>query len=771
MKKAYLFFAPVVLAMGLYFTFSTGNTLVSGEADSASLGSPTAGAPVIHRILDEQDHELWRSGQTQDFALQAGQTITLEGENFGNGPDVDLSKVMVGKVRALERDLTMMLGETKIHLKEFPHLNRVQYVEGQKPEQFGGETWPQTWKKDIVSWNPQQITFRVPMTASQGPIVVQVQKKGAKVQSLGEPGKAHLIPDPIFERAPEDARSKPSLTVDAVGAASLSNAVPVKINNPAFAEQVKRGEALYWAFDYNMGLTQHLVHIDWWSILEGNSDDPFKGGKFDSYEGMGAIKITPDVIIPEIARQKYQFTPSPMPMPVKTALLGRRLENVNTYPTKYVGYVWADSIDPLKPVKPQSYIGFNCASCHAREVTYEAAPGKFVKQVFPGIPNQKWSMKFAALGDMTAVRGGEANPDTVKPSSTYGYFDLVKGFKSTETVDKRPLLYYLYPGTADMTLARTSLEDYTFYKNDFFFSPTAISIITRHTPLRRALSRTEAISGFEGSYIHAQEPDGALGAISKKSMQDFTSFMSTLDQNDPLLVKIGMYEWLQKKNKLSDIGSVSEAEFIQKGPYAYPTLAQHLKQGQQVFNQACLRCHQNNFGTYTDENMMAIKDIGSYFSPTAWIRQMNAIRTAPLRDLYWVQARGLLHDGSLRIPANSNDKDFSDSLQVLVQHERCDQNSDLYKKLYTLNEATFRIPKGTPQQERAIRQQHYFVDLPNATQEQAKYLYWDYQSMRKNFGKLEYGAAQATPLPATPHPYCVDKENDAEDLVYYLLSL
>jgi len=769
MNKIYLSFAFLFLAAGMYTTIHLSNrTEVSGEMENASLGNPT---PAIRRITDETGRELWRADQKQDFALQAGQIITLEGENFGNGPDVDLSKVMFGKVRALERDLTMALGETKVKLEEFPHLNRVQYVETLKPDQFGGESWPQVWKKDILRWSPTQITLHVPTTASQGPILIQVQKKTSKVQSLAEPGKPHLIPDPVFERVPEDPRAVPSLTVDSVTSATLSNAVPVQIKNADFTEQVKRGEALYWAFDYNMGLTQHLIHIDWWNILEGKADDPFEGGKFDAAEKIGAIRITDDAIVPEIARSKHQFVPSPMPMPIKTILRGKRLENSNTYPTQYVGYVWADAINPLKPLKAENNIGFNCASCHAREITYENVAGKLVKQIFPGIPNQKWSMKFLAIGDVTAVHGSEANPDSVKPKGSFGYFDLVKDFNRTEKVDKRPLLYYLYPGTADMTLTRTSLEDFTFYKNDFFFSPTAISIITRHTPLRRALSRTEAIAGFEGSYIHAQEPDGALGAISKKSMVDFTSFMSTLDQNDPLLAKIGMYEWLKKKNKLGDINNVSQGEFIRNGPNAYPVLSKHMQQGKQVFNQSCVRCHQNNFGTYTDENMMALKDIGSYFSPTAWIRQMNAIRTAPIRDVYWTQARGLLHDGHLRVPVNSEDKDFSDSMQALVQRERCDQSSELYKKLYTLNETTFRIPKGTPEQERAIRQQHYFVDLPNATPEQAKYLYWDYQSMRKNFGKIEYGAAQATPLPATPHPYCVEKASDTEDLVYYLMTL
>lgn len=764
MKKPALFFVVPWVAAGIFYVRH--QTRPAGTSDAAS-----SAAPVIERVLDAGGRVLWSSGASQPFALKAGQVISLEGRGFGAGPDVDLSKVLVGKVRAVERDLTMMLGETKIKLTEFPHLNRVQYAETAEKDVFAGEEWPQTSKKDILSWNDSKIVFRVPLTASEGPIVVQVQKKQGSIASPVDPSKPHLIPDPIFERVLGDKRAEPALTVDAVGPAVTSNEVPVGVENRGFAESVKRGEAIYWAFDYNMGLAHALVHVEWDKMFKGEIVDPFTGKAFDPVEQIGAIKITKDKVMPEIARSKYDFVPSPMPMPIKAPISGRQ-QNVKTYPTGYVGYTWASANNPLDlSFQAKNYIGFNCASCHSREITFEKAPGVFVTKVFNGIPNNKWSMKFAAMGDMTAVRGNEAKPEELPPSVTYSQFNLKSAFRGTEKVDKRSLIYYMNPGTADMTLSRTSLERYTMYRNDFLFSPTAISIITRHTPLRRALSRTEAIAGFEGSYIHAQEPDGALGALSAKAMTDLTSYMTTMDADDPLLAKIGMYEWLKKQDRLPEIAGASQAEFLASSYDRYPALNAHIEQGRRAFEKSCARCHQANFGTYTDENMFALKDVGSYFSPTAWNRQVNALRTAPLRDLYWVQARGLLHDGSLRVSLNAEDKDYSDSARALVHPDRCDQGSALYKRLYTLNEHSYRIPKGTPEQEKAVRQQHYFVDLPGATPEQAKYLYWDYQSMRKNFGVIEFGAKTPTPMPATPHPWCADSAEAAESLAYFLMTL
>ena len=45
--------------------------------------------------------------------------------------------------------------------------------------------------------------------------------------------------------------------------------------------------------------------------------------------------------------------------------------------------------------------------------------------------------------------------------------------------------------------------------NDYQFSPIAIPNVTNYMAIRRSLSHTESYVGFEGSYIHSEEPDGA----------------------------------------------------------------------------------------------------------------------------------------------------------------------------------------------------------------------------------------------------------------------
>jgi hypothetical protein len=200
----------------------------------------------------------------------------------------------------------------------------------------------------------------------------------------------------------------------------------------------------------------------------------------------------------------------------------------------------------------------------------------------------------------------------------------------------------------------------------------------------------------------------------------------------------------------------------------FPALASKVEQGRRVFQRDCASCHQTNFGTYTDETLFAFTDVGTYFSPSLWNRQAGGIRTAMLRDLYWTQGRGLLHDGHVR----SSDADRVDSAEMLLDPNRCVEGSDLYKQLYTINAQSFRVPKGTAEQEAATRQQAYFVDWPNGAGagDEERYLYWDYQSMRTSFGPRELGTA-TKPLPMSPHPWCARTNEDLDALLHYVFTL
>src|SRR5262249_34409963 len=125
------------------------------------------------------------------------------------------------------------------------------------------------------------------------------------------------------------------------------------------------------------------------------------------------------------------------------------------------------------------------------------------------------------------------------------------------------------------------------YGNDYFFSPQVMPIISNHTPVRRALSRSELIDGFEGAYLHGEEPEGARGPMSSRSLQDLTLYTSTLRQEDELLRRIGMYRWLAYKGLvglLADAGGrpANEGAFVSLGyppesltqPTSFPPLPQ-----------------------------------------------------------------------------------------------------------------------------------------------------------------------------------------------------
>jgi len=240
-----------------------------------------------------------------------------------------------------------------------------------------------------------------------------------------------------------------------------------------------------------------------------------------------------------------------------------------------------------------------------------------------------------------------------------------------------------------------------------------------------------------------------------ESLKQLTSYMATLDKDDKLLKDLGLYRWIQENLGASFLGGVSESEFLAQGSESFPQIYFKMESGFYTFQSYCMSCHQNNFGTWTDENMMPIQEVGSFFSPTIYHLKHQAIRTSMIRNAFWVEKRGLLHDGHVK------------SLKDLVHPQRCDEDSELYKKYYTIHENSFKVPKGSPEQELATRRHGYFVDAPFDT----KNLYWDFQKMRREFGPRELGTSQAVPLPKTPHPWCVSWPEEVEDLVLFLLTL
>lgn len=661
---------------------------------------------------------LWSQGQSTPAILTSGTSILITGTGFGQGPDVDYSKIILGTSRVLERDLPMYQGSVEL-LKKLFYEQPVLFDE---------------WQKEILSWTDTQIEFIVPWIASEGPLTIQVQKRIGANTAIQDPSALFSLWDPFTERITDPSFVHVSDVVSQLGPARISNSIPLSIVNPKFQTLVATGEQIYWSYEFNLAAVHHSAHLNWEKILNGQATDPTTGQPAVPEDLFGAIALNAGEV-PYSITQPIYWDPFPAPNPIKPTLRAPLLSGY-TSPTKYVGYVYSESIDPLWNYKG-NWIGMTCASCHSQRITYEAAPGQMVSHVFPGLPNPKWSMKWAALGNLYGVQGNEPGIDG-----------------QSSAVDKTNLLFGMPSGTGEHTLIRPS-NDTSMYENDHLFSPIAIPIITRHTPVRRALSHTELITGFEGSYIHSEEPDGAVGAMHSASLMALTAYMTTLDDNNGVLQSLGIYRWLQQNGHLDEVNGATEGQFMQSGPSSYPGLSAHIASGKQIYSNSCASCHANNFGTWTDENMLPVTQVGTYFSPTMYERKAQSVRTSILHNLFWVEPRGLLHDGHVK------------SLEDLVNADRCTEGSDLYNRYYTLNPNTFHIPKGNAAQENALRNQAYFVDVPwDKTN-----LYWDYQGMRQAFGPTEFGTSAPVSLPATPHPWCVPDNSQINDLVQYLLTL
>jgi hypothetical protein len=560
------------------------------------------------------------------------------------------------------------------------------------------------------------------------------------------------------------------------------------------ADQYAYGEKAYWAWDWNLALPHFLLGVDWDAIFGFRFDqkEPLivrevqalkyketgiprpaierEGYLFPEFSGdgtvgrprlhkamidrttgsgvrpftsFGAVPLLPEdgtdrLVAPSVAFKTQTFE-GPTPYPIGMALhlpFPEPLLGGQTKPTGWAGYVYAEAANPIPGEgRTGQWIGFSCAACHAARVTYEYEPGgKRVSRIFAGIPNPDWKLTFLALsGRAFGVSLDEELPRQLLPK---------------ERVDKTLLIYNIPPGATEATLFVPS-SDKGDYANDYLFSPQAMPIITNHTPVRRALSRSELIDGFEGAYLHGEEPEGARGPLWSRALQDLTLYASTLHQEDELLRRIGIYRWLAHKGffgLLTDAGGrvVNEGTFVSVGyppegltqppsfpslpqptsglgtvrdaataensadraladPFAkeFPSLAARIVHGAQLFKGSCARCHSpGNAGLWTNEDMHPIsaaggsEPTGRYFSPTVWQRSTQSIRTAILENLFWVQRRGLLSDGHVLGDAPDN----MNGLELLVQTDRClaplnpdasvdlTRASELYKRLYTIRQ-------------------------------------------------------------------------------------
>lgn len=705
---------------------------------------------------------VWTAGGSQSApVLRPGDMVTLSGAGFGAGPDVDFSKVMIGNSRALETTLQMY--EQKLDI-----LSTLNYETSTSHSQ---------WPKDILIWTDNEVRFTVPSHASKGPLKLQVQKRIGANGSLTKPGQAHQVIDAQVYRI----SSPPDVNCDVVSVLSTESKaiapIDVEVVNPSFNDLLKLGRQVFWSYDYNLGLSHKYKGLEWDAIVKGQATDPYTRQKADPAVLFGAVKNVAGQVPAESIEDVY-FKPYPQFNPTPGFLaIGPQLAEGNTKSTGYAGYRYAESQHPF--LGKGAWIGFNCASCHGYQISYQKGASGITK-VFPGLPNPYWSMKWATLGTATG-----------KTTSKFAYVnedeDGPKWASGKARVDKTPLLYLMPAGTGEATITRTAGEG-GLYDNDYMFNPTAIPNVTFHLPVRRALSHTESYVGFEGSYVHAQEPDGAMGSMDAQSLKALTAYMSVLDQDDDDLRDVGLYRWLKATGRLTQTGSslLSEGSFVQQGWRAYDGVKTAVLRGKATFEQACASCHSDKLGLNSTEVMVPLNQVGRFFAPTDFQRKQQAIRATYLRNLYWVSSRGLLSDGHVR------------NLEDLVHPDRCNESSALYKQYYTLH-APVRPAPGTPDQptaapdlnrkgdvfrvykdkrrdlldttyaarNRFVERHKYFSSVPG----DADFYYWDYQKMRTQYGPDEMGSPAPIGMPAAPHPWCAPQADAVADLVQYLLTL
>lgn len=723
-------------------------------ASAQNFAQPIAQQMLVNGAL------VWTTGSSATPALKPGDIVTLIGSGFGAGTDIDFSKIMVGNSRVLETDLIMY--EQKLDI-----LASANYETGKVTS---------NWPKDVLSWTDAKVEFRVPAHASKGPLKLQVQKRTGYLTSLRKPGEPHNIIDAQQSRL--EAPANPNCDIVSLLSDDTKAIAPinVNVNNASFAEMVKLGRQIFWSYDYGLGVAHKFKSLDWDKIFGGKTIDPYTRKVADPAVLFGAYKTVAGQV-PAEAIDDVSFDPYPQESPIPGFLLvDKQLSAGKTSNSGWVGYRYAESSHPL--LGRGKWIGFNCASCHGYQISYSKGNNNITK-VFAGLPNPGWTQRWTVLGDKT--------------TATTATFTYIVGDEPGPTwapgkkkVDKTAMLYLMPGGTAESTITRTAGEG-TLYDNDYIFSPIAIPNVTNHLPIRRSLSHSESFVGFEGSYVHAQEPEGAMGAMDQKSLKALTAYMSVLDQDDDDLRNIGLFRWLKSNGKLAQTGSAAttEGSFVQKGWQNYPAVVSSVNAGKASYAQACVSCHSDKLGANTNEKMISLKEVGRFFAPSDPQQKHQSIRATFLRNLYWVSSRGLLTDGHVR------------NLEDLVNPDRCDEGSALYKQYYTLHTPArpalgtadqpavfpdlnrkgdvFRVYKAkkknifdtTSDARNLFVERHkYFVTVPG----DSAHYYWDYQKMRREFGP-EIGAPGPIGLPASPHPWCAKSRGDVSNLVQYLLTL
>jgi hypothetical protein len=161
--------------------------------------------------------QVWTAGSSAVPTIKPGDTITLRGTGFGQGTDIDFSKIMIGNSRVLETDLSMYKQMLDI-------INEVNYEIPIKHS---------SWPKDVQSWTDTEVKFKVPVHASAGPIHLQVQKRIGRMGSLTKPGQAHNVIDAQTKRITDDFYSHKCDVVSELSSETKS-ITPIKVSGEQY---------------------------------------------------------------------------------------------------------------------------------------------------------------------------------------------------------------------------------------------------------------------------------------------------------------------------------------------------------------------------------------------------------------------------------------------------------------------------------------------------------------------------------------------------------
>jgi hypothetical protein len=299
-----------------------------------------ADTPVIESIVDRDSGSILWSSTNPDAQplLKPGQAILIKGRNFGTGPltaarpgldppaggtapaggghsvrssppevqGKELSKVLFGNVRALERNLSSYRARISIATGIASLLQRLR---GQTLDYFV-EPWvpiPDTWAGDIYGWSDTEIDLTVPITAYEGPIqIIRIPTTGNYVLDVktGKPllyadpntarvtiGKGYAYVDvwpiartdetllagntvPVDVATDGNARlqygsvtssnpSEANAAGQALAKASAQRLVKAVPTLRSAADQYAYGEKAYWAWDWNLAAPHFALGVDW----------------------------------------------------------------------------------------------------------------------------------------------------------------------------------------------------------------------------------------------------------------------------------------------------------------------------------------------------------------------------------------------------------------------------------------------------------------------------------------------------------------------------